>query len=83
MHFTIKTATNLSGISVDLEKIGNKYSVVAYENGNGYRTIERVESSFRDNANALFEIFCDRYGMKVEKDVDTSEAYAFIASQHD
>jgi len=82
MHFTVKSATNLSGTFVNLDKVGNRYHVVVFEQGN-YRTIARHVCNTYSNANGMFEILCARYGMKTEKDVDASEAYDYIASQYD
>lgn len=84
MYFTIMTAINTRNLdkALDLSKSGNKYVVSIWDKA-AHATRFCDECDTYTEAEALFNSIAESEGFNVVKELDTSDAYAFINSQYD
>ena len=84
MYFTLKHAysTRNCDYILDLAKSGNKYKVCLWNKRQCKSSVTLTLDSLEE-AQEEFNDLCEQHNMNIVKDVDTSAAYAYIASQHD
>ena len=83
MNYTLRHAYSLSNsLRLDLCKDGNKYTVILWD-AQQHRT--RWKCSFHSllSAEEMFDSLRSEFNLEMLTEPDTSEALAYIESQHD